>query len=106
MSVTALYGASSAAVPRGAWIVTHRCSEAATGRPAHQSAGPREVAMQYANWSSAGGKPAHHASSAPFHSASALADGSSSRAVITSRIRVSLSDSGSASLRVARLTHV
>src|SRR5215216_5510537 len=104
MSVTALYGARSGAVPFGAWIVTHRCSSSAGS--SHQLASPREVAIQYANCSWAGVTLAHHGSSKPFHIASALAEGSASRSPITLRSHASLSVPGLASLRVARFIHV
>jgi hypothetical protein len=46
LSVTALYGASSAGVPRGAWTVTQRCQGSSESVWSHQLASPREVVRQ------------------------------------------------------------
>src|SRR4051812_33604401 len=72
MSVTALYGCSDAAVPRGASIVTQWWSASSTGSPPHHVGLPRPVERQYANRRASGRIPAHRGSSAPFHTPTAL----------------------------------
>src|SRR3954470_774449 len=75
-SVTLEYGARSAAVPRGASIVTHSWLGSSGFSPLHQDGSPREVTRQYANWSAEGVISLYHGSSRPFQNAIALPLGS------------------------------
>src|SRR2546423_15314045 len=68
-SVTLEYGARSAAVPRGASIVTHSWLGSSGLSPSHQDGSPREVTRQYANWSAEGAISLYHGSSRPFQKA-------------------------------------
>src|SRR3954464_16102952 len=68
-SVTLEYGARSAAVPRGASIVTHSWLGSSGFSPLHQDGSPREGTRQYANWSAEGAMSLYHGSSRPFQKA-------------------------------------
>src|SRR4029077_16533135 len=75
-SVTLEYGARSAAVPRGASMVTQSWLGSSGFSPLHQEGSPREVTRQYANWRAVGAMSLHHGSSRPFQNAIALPLGS------------------------------